>query len=243
MRSLIAASLIATASLAALPLAAAPATAQVMAAQPVQDQVTLTLTAEDWVKTDTARVSLTVDAGGGNAGSARADVLKAAQAVSDKGEWRVVSFDRQQDAAGLDHWRAALEARLPEAQLGGLADRARQASRAGLQIRVEGVDFTPTLAEQEAVRTRLREALYRRVTEEMKGLNAAFPGRDFRVGRVDFNAPVMSGGMAPRAPMMAMAKTADGALAEGGGLDVAQKATQTARVTFSAYAPAAPQGR
>ncbi|MEC4594954.1 MULTISPECIES: hypothetical protein [Nitrospirillum] len=242
MRSLIAASLIATASLVALPLAAAPATAQIMAAQPVQDQVTLTLTAEDWVKTDTARVSLTVDAGGGNAGSARADVLKAAQAVSDKGEWRVVSFDRQQDAAGLDHWRAALEARLPEAQLGGLADRARQASRAGLQIRVEGVDFTPTLAEQEAVRTRLRETLYRRVTEEMKGLNAAFPGRDFRVGRVDFNAPVMSGGMR-RAPVMAMAKMADAAPAEDGGLDVAQKATQTAHVTFSAYAPAAPAGR
>ncbi|MDG3440587.1 hypothetical protein [Nitrospirillum amazonense] len=240
MRSLIAASLIATASL-ALPLAAAPATAQVMAAQPVQDQVTLTLTAEDWVKTDTARVSLTVDAGGGNAGSARADVLKAAQAVSDKGEWRVVSFDRQQDAAGLDHWRAALEARLPEAQLGGLADRARQASRAGLQIRVEGVDFTPTLAEQEAVRTRLRETLYRRVTEEMKGLNAAFPGRDFRVGRVDFNAPVVSGGLR-RAPMMAMDKIA-AEPPEDGGLDVAQKATQTAHVTFSAYAPAAPAGR
>ncbi|TWB41809.1 hypothetical protein [Nitrospirillum pindoramense] len=243
MRSLIAASLIATASLGALPLAAAPAVAQVMTAPPVQDQVTLTLMAEDWVKTDTARVSLTVDAGGGNAGSARADVLKAAQSVSDKGEWRVVAFDRQQDAAGLDHWRAELEARLPEAQLGGLADRARQASRAGLQIRVAGVDFTPTLAEQEAVRTRLRETLYRRVTEEMKGLNTAFPGRDFRVGRVDFNAPVIGGGMAPRAPMMAMAKTADGASAEGGGLDVAQKATQTARVTFSAYAPAAPQGR
>ncbi|MEA1677327.1 hypothetical protein [Nitrospirillum sp. BR 11163] len=242
MRSLIAASLIATASLTALPLAAAPATAQVMAAQPVQDQVTLTLTAEDWVKTDTARVSLTVDAGGGNAGSARADVLKAAQAVSDKGEWRVVSFDRQQDAAGLDHWRAALEARLPEAQLGGLADRARQASRAGLQIRVDGVDFTPTLAEQEAVRTRLRETLYRRVTEEIKGLNAAFPGRDFRVGRVDFNAPVVSGGLR-RAPVMAMAKMTDAVPAEDGGLDVAQKATQTAHVTFSAYAPAVPQGR
>ncbi|MEE3625980.1 hypothetical protein UCD39_18660 [Nitrospirillum sp. BR 11752] len=243
MRSLIAASLISTASLGALPLAAVPAVAQVMTAPPVQDQVTLTLMAEDWVKTDTARVSLTVDAGGGSAGSARADILKAAQSVSDKGEWRVVAFDRQQDAAGLDQWRAELETRLPEAQLGGLADRARQASRPGLQIRVAGMDFTPTLAEQEAVRSRLRETLYRRVNDEMKGLNTAFPGRDFRVGRVDFNAPVIGGGMAPRAPMMAMAKTADGAAAEGGGLDVAQKATQTARVTFSAYAPAAPQGR
>ncbi|MBB6252500.1 hypothetical protein [Nitrospirillum iridis] len=240
MRRLLAASLIATASLAALPLASAPAMAQMMG-QPAQDQVTLTLTAEDWVKTDTARVSLTVDAGGGNAGSARADVLKAAQAVSDKGEWRVVSFDRQQDAAGLDHWRAELEARLPETQLGGLADRARQASRAGLQIKVAGIDFTPTLAEQEAVRARLREALYRRVTEEMKALNTAFPGRDFRVGRVDFNAAVMP--MMQRAPMMAMAKMADAAPAEGGGgLDVAQKATQSAHVTFSAVAPA-PAGR
>ncbi|WP_044564297.1 hypothetical protein [Azospirillum sp. B4] len=242
MRSLIAASLIATASLAALPLVASPAAAQMMAAPPVQDQVTLTLSAEDWVKTDTARVTLTVDAGGGNAGSARADVLKAAAAVSDKGEWRVVAFDRQQDAAGLDRWRAELEARLPEAQLGGLADRARQASRAGLQIRVEGVDFHPTLAEEEAARTRLREALYRRVTEELKGLNAAFPGRDFRVGRVDFSAPVLAG--VPRPRMMAMDKmAAEPPEDSGGGLDVAQKATQTARVTFSAVAPAGPASR
>ncbi|MDE1149264.1 MAG: hypothetical protein PW843_22110 [Azospirillaceae bacterium] len=235
MRSLLAASLFVMT--AAAPLVSAPAAfAQVMAAQPAQDQVTLSLTAEDWVKTDTARVTLTVDAGGGNAGSARGDVLKAAQAVSDKGDWRVVSFDRQQDAAGLDRWRAELEARLPEAQLGGLAERARQASRAGLQIRVEGIDFTPTLAENEAARTRLRETLYRRVTEEMKALNAAFPGRDFRVGRVDFNQPVISGGR----PVMAMAKMAtdEAAAPMAPGLDVAQKAVQTARVTFTAYAPA-----
>ncbi|HYC02289.1 MAG TPA: hypothetical protein VED40_03300 [Azospirillaceae bacterium] len=227
-----------TALLLTAPVLAPAAQAQVI--MPTMDQVTVQLTQEDWVRTETARVTLVVDAVG-NGGSVRDEVLKAAAGVSDRAEWRIVSFDRRQDEAGLDKWQAVLETRLPEASLGGLEERARKASRAGLQMRVAGVDFTPTVAEIEAARSRLRAQIYARVTEELKSVNAQFPGRAFRVAQVNFEAHPAS--VPPphyaKAERMAMAA----APMENGAapaMDVAQKITLTAHVSFQAVAPNEP---
>ena len=101
-------------------------------------------------------------------------------------EWRIVSFDRSTDQAGLERWRAVAEARLAENALGGLAEKARQASRPGLQIRIASIEFTPTLGETEAVRARLRAEIYGKAASELKALEQSFPGRKFRMGNIDF---------------------------------------------------------
>ena len=238
--------LIAALALAPLPvltaalIAAPAAVAQVIAPQPIMDQVSLTLTQEDWVRTETARVVLVVDAAGngGGGGSVRGEVLKAAAALADRADWKVVSFDRRQDEAGLDRWQAVLEARLAEAQLGGLDERAKKTSRPGLQLRVQEVDFTPTLAEMEAARGRLRTEIYRKVTDEPKAVNDTFPGRAFRVAHVNFEF-----GTGPVPVPMKRARTAQMSAAApemadaGGAMDVAQKVTLTAHVMLQAVAP------
>ncbi len=232
-------SLALTALLLTAPILAPAAAAQVI--MPTMDQVTVQLTQEDWVRTETARVTLVVDAVGAG-GSVRDEVLKAAGGVSDRAEWRIVSFDRRQDEAGLDKWQAVLETRLPEAGLGGLEERARKASRAGLQMRIAGVDFTPTVAEIEAARSRLRAQIYTRVTEELKAVNAQFPGRAFRVAQVNFEAHPASVPPPHYAKAEMMARSAASPMQDGGPppMDVAQKITLTAHVSFQAVAPNEP---
>ncbi|WP_114394911.1 hypothetical protein [Oleisolibacter albus] len=213
-----------------------PALAQM--APPVLDTVSLTLSAEDWVKSETALVTLVVDAAGNgtDAGTLRGDLVKVAGAVADKADWRIVRLDRVPDQAGLDRWQAGLQARLPEAQLSNLAERTKKASRPGLQVRVGAVAFDPTLAEMEAAKGALRDQLYRRVNEELAKLKTAFPDRDFRVGGVDFMEyeppqPVP-------APMMRATAVESFAKADAVQGGVQEKLRITARVTLSAFAKA-----
>lgn len=219
-------------------MSTAPAMAQTISPQPVSDSISLNLSVEEWVKTETALVTLVVDAasnGGENSGTLRADILKAVSGIADKAQWRIVRMDSQSDSAGLERWQAALEARLPESQLSALADRAKKASRPGLQVRVGGIAFEPTLAETEVTRSALRERIYAQVNAELKRLKAAFPDRNYRVGAIDFfetstPRPMMMKRSGNMEMMAAAAPQAD--MMEG----VQDKLTMGARVTLSAFA-------
>jgi len=217
-------------------LLTSPVSAQVP--PPVMDQVVLDLTAEDWVGTETARVTVSADAAatGADAGSQRADLLKAVDGLAPDADWRVVGFDRSTDQAGLERWRAVAEARLAETALGGLADKARQASRPGLQLRVASIEFTPTLGETEAARARLRAEIYGKAASELKALEQSFPGRKFRMGNIDFvDQPPMANARKAREDMPSMAMTA--APAHESPVNVSEKLVIRARVVLSAVAP------
>jgi len=208
---------------------------------PVMDTVSLNLSAEDWVKTETARVSLIIDAAGNGveAGVVREELLKAARAVADA-EWRLIRLDRRHDEAGLERWQAEMEARLPENRLSGLTERARKASRPGLQVQVGQVAFDPTLAEMEGAKTRLREEIYRRVTEEVQRLETAFPDRDFRLASVDFmdfeQFPPHPVPMTMSREKMDSPHTMEMMVAPAGGPGVQEKLRLNARVVLSAFA-------
>jgi hypothetical protein len=224
-------------ALALLCLIATPAMAQI-APNPIQDQVVLNLAVEDWVPTQTARVVLNAEAAiqGADAGKTRDELLAAAKKAA-SADWRIVRFDRSTDQAGLERWSASLETRLAESALGGLADRAKQSSRPGLQLTVAQIDFTPTLAESETARAKLREQLYKRATEELQRLNAVASDRKFRIARIDFGTVQM-----PRPMVMAQARAAQPAAPEfkaagGAEMELSQKATMHANVTFAANAP------
>lgn len=219
-------------ALLALPvaLAAAPALSQ---PYPVTDQVVLTLSAEDWVESDTARVTVAIDAAlpGTDAAGVRSEMLAALDRLAPDAEWRFVRFDRGRDQSGLERWSAAAEARLPEAGLGGIEGRADEASRPGLQVRIENTDFSPTLSETEAIRARLRQEIYLRAGEELERLNNTFPDRAYRVANIDFvNPPYRP--VEPRTEMM-MARPAPAAAADvAGGLAVSEKLTVSAQVVL-----------
>jgi uncharacterized protein YggE len=200
--------------------------------------IVMTLASEGWVETKTARVTAVADVAiaAESRATVRERMIDALKKLSPDTEWRISRFDRSQDSAGLERWRAVAEARLPEVALGGLDERARGLSQPGMQVRVQAVQFVPTLAEREAVLASLRAEIYAQAKVEADRLIKLWPERAYRVVRVDFidESPV-----APR-PLPYMAKqeslagsaSTDASDAEGG-LAVAQKITLHAQVTFA----------
>lgn len=210
---------------------AAPAFAE---EQPAQG-VVMTLSAEGWVETKTARVVAVADIalGAENRSTVRDRVLGAFKKVSPEAEWRISRLDRSQDSAGLERWRATAETRLPESALGGLDARARSASAPGLQVRVQSVDFVPTLAEREATLGALRADIYARAKAEAERLAKVWPDRGYRVTRIDFLAE----GPLPRPVSFTAAQARDGAeqakAADFATFNVAQKVVLRAQVTLA----------
>jgi hypothetical protein len=143
-------------------LLAAVLAVPVHAQERAANAVVMTLSAEGWVETKTAQVTAIADVAiaAENRATVRERVSDALKKLAPDSEWRISRFDRSQDAAGLERWRAVAEARLPEAALGGLDERARGLSQPGMQVRVQAVQFVPTLAEREAVRGSLRATIY-----------------------------------------------------------------------------------
>jgi hypothetical protein len=241
-----------------LPVAAQPVTgtaaAPIVIGQPaVMDNVQFELSAEDWVETTTAKVTVAIDAAlnGADAGKVRAAMQKAVGDLAPDGQWRFTGFDRSTDQSGLETWHAALEARLKETALGGLADKAKSASKPGLQIKIDTIEFTPTLAETEALKAKLRNQIYGEINDELKRLAAAQPDRKFRIAQIAFedegSAPapmprpmVMRSNLATMAtPGANMGMGGNAALPEPAAPPVAvgQKLTVKARVMLSAVAP------
>ncbi|MBP7339998.1 hypothetical protein [Niveispirillum sp.] len=221
-------------ALATLLVTAIPAVSAQPVPPPVSDTVSLNLSAEEWVKTETALVTLVVDiAGNGNSGTVRNDVLKAVAGVADRIEWRITALNPQSDSAGLERWQALLQARLPESQLASLGDRAKKASKPGQQVRVDSIAFDPTLAEMEATRGALRDKIYTQVNAELKRLNAAFPDRTYRVGKIEFGDVGSVAVQAYRKSEMMVAAAPQMADAMPG---VQDKLVMNARITLAVFA-------
>lgn len=221
-----------------------PFAAQASDADKPDDSVILSLSSEDWVSTKSARVTLNVEAAVSeeNAGTMRESMVKALSNVA-KADWRLTNFGRGQDQTGLERWSAQYETRLPEGDLNNLAERAKKASRAGMQITVSDIDFSPTLEERQAALSQLRTKIYKRAEEELALLNKSMEGRAYRIAMVDFTEmPMLAAyGMSKAArPMLAMARNAGGAMDMSEAappMEKSEKIVVTARIVFAAPEP------
>lgn len=200
------------------------------------DIVVLTQSAEEWVETSTPKVTVSIDAAFEEKGAAsvRQD-LKAALSKLAKAEWRFVAMNRHRGDAGLERWRVTAEARIPDSKAVGLYGKAKSASRTGLQLRIGNISYEPTRKELEAAQAELRADLYAEALAERDRLNKAIPGRNWRIGAIDFTNTLPIQPVRHRsAPEMAY--MADAAMAKGTsapqGLSISQKQVLTARVVL-----------
>lgn len=210
-----------------------PAAAQMI--QP-RDEIVLNLAAEDWVETKTARVIAVADVAiaAEDRNAVRDRMLAALKKLSPDADWRIGQFNRTQDAAGLERWRVMAETRLAESALGGLDERAKQQSQPGLQLRIQAIQFTPTLEEREATLANLRNQLYEQAKAEAARVAKLWPERNFRVAKIEIGGPAFQPMMRQRAePAMAAAPMASDSSGGGDGVAVAQKLTLQATVTLS----------
>lgn len=208
------------------------------------DNINLSFTVEDWINSNTAEVTMTVNASteGQDGLDLRTEIKEALETLVDT-EWRFIDINRSTGRSGLEEWNVIAQARVEEKDLNNLPSRAKELGRKGLQYRVGNVDFTPTKEQFEGLYRDLRSKINGLISEELSTLNTELSGRKWRVGGVNYNF-----GNAPMAHarganvMMAMAVNAvpdmdfddaGGAPGDFGGFEVSQKIELSATVMVS----------
>lgn len=198
-------------------------------------RIVLQLVEEAWAETQTARVAimlkilLTDDSASG----ATVEPTTLLDQVA-AGDWRVSSFHREQTDTGFEQWVIVAEARLPQSALTGIYERVKQASERGRSLSVLEIDFTPSLAEQEATAAALRAAIYARAAAEAAAVADVFPDRDFRVHRVSFNDPQPRPVPMEARALRSMAADAQPTPDGGGGPPVSERLVMQATVVIAA---------
>lgn len=176
---------------------------------PLLNKVTLQLQSEQWVTTETALVYAGVNAAvtDQSMGSVQADVVNKLKQLSDKGEWHIISFNRQLDQSGLERVQITAQARLPQSELSGLRDKAKKISKPGETYTIDNVLFKPSDEEIQQANTALRADLYKQAKNEIDALNKTYPEQKYYLYSIDFlSSPISPMPMA--ANEMALAKSA-----------------------------------
>jgi len=149
------------------------------------DKVVLQISAKQWVTTQTALLTVSVNATLGNA-----DLVKTRTDIMDKlnkitaGEWHILQFDRSQDSSGLEKLYVAAQIRVPQAALTSIYQTAKDVSKPGATYAIDSVEFKPSLDEVQQTKALLRERLYQQVNDEITRLNKVYTTQHYSVNRL-----------------------------------------------------------
>jgi hypothetical protein len=167
------------------------------------DRSTCELKARRTVTTDTVRVFVQAtvtqaggDGPGSSAGGKLGDAVTAALVPVLSGPWSVTGATREEDESGMERVRLVATVRVPEQQAVGLTERLRRASRPGMRLELQRIEYRPPRAKIDAALRELRQEIYREARREAEVLNAELPSdtMPWRVGTVQITEQV-----APRA--------------------------------------------
>lgn len=207
----------------------------------VQDTVTVQLTAEKSIPTETVKVSagITMSVTAAEAGDVRTTITEKLKGILDA-DWALTSLNRRPDASGREEVQAAAVARVPEKTAAGFAHKCKQASTEGFQVRAGEVDYSPPKNVIAEAKIELRKKLYEMAQDESdivaQSLASSHADRSWRVADIAFSdvTPVPMNNMI-RAKGLEMASTYIGNAPGGGGDEVGltQKVTLVATVTIA----------
>ena len=162
--------------------------------RPALDKVQFQLSAKQWVSTQTALLTVSVNATLTNADlvKARADIMSQLNNIA-SGEWHITQFDRSQDSSGLDKLTVEAQLRVLQSNLTDVYKHAKSISKPGITYTINGIEFKPDLADTQQAKNQLRENLYKLVADEMTRINKAYGEQHYTLNRltfVDGDAPV-----------------------------------------------------
>lgn len=209
--------------------------------RPLQDTIHLQLRDEVTVTNDTVRLTVPIIAlidGDTAEETIRSDIRAALAKFIPGTDWQFNSIYRTPDGTGHERMQLNAVARVSERENYRLGQRAKDASRTGLQINAPHVDTTIPNAKLEEAETKLRASLVTKAVSEMKALTAA-AGRSYRLHSVNF---LNSGDVAHRksahlnATVAASASYGSGFAMDSADVDTlsnAQKISLTAEIIFA----------
>jgi hypothetical protein len=156
--------------------------------EPLLNQVSLQFSAEQWVTTKSALVTVAVNASVNDSGLEKIqnEVLTKLNDISNQGEWHIVSFDRNQDQSGLERVQILAQVRLDSAHLSGLRDKAKSISKPGETFTIDNVEFSPSADELRVTNTALRNDIYQQIKAELADLSKLYPEDKYYLHNVSF---------------------------------------------------------
>ncbi len=156
--------------------------------EPLLNKVLLQLQTQQWVTTKTALVNVNINAAVAGKGIdlLQTEIMRKLTELSDKGEWHLVSFDRQLDKSGLESMQLVAQARLPQPELANLRDKAKSISKPGETLTIDTIQFTPSDEEFQQAMISLRNNLYQQVKAEIDALNKIYPDQKYYLHQIDF---------------------------------------------------------
>lgn len=151
------------------------------------DKINFQLSSKAWVSTQTALLSVSV-----NASLDSSDVVKARSDMLDKlskiapGDWHIVQFDRFQDNSGLEKLSVRAQVRVKQSQLAHLYEKAKEVSKPGETYQIVSIEFKPDLAEIQNAKTELRQVLNKQIQQELAQLNKTYSEQHFTISTVTY---------------------------------------------------------
>ena len=218
------------------------------------DVLNLSFTVEDWLDSDTAELTIDIDASvDGDSLELRSTIKDSLKELIDV-EWRFVRVNRHTDRTGREAWQVSAQARVDESEISNLGARTKKLGRVGLQYRIGMVDYSPTQEQVEELNRSLRAQVNVLISDELDTLNNdELKGRFWRVSSVNYDNSVSysnSRGIGASPQIMAMAssqsytknidfeeKDDDGESGGFGGFEISQKVVFTANVALSSTVP------
>ena len=200
---------------------------------PALSKIQLQLNAEQWVNTETAKVTVDVSAALEAAGLSglQQKVLGDLNGIYAT-DWHITHFTQTQDATGLLRATLQIEARLPEAQLPELRDKVKAISKPGATFTIADIDYSPSFAELNTVKGLLRQQLYQQAQAELAVINKMYAPRQYTLYDLTmFMTPVVM--MSPGANTMVMARMVT-QTETSPSMEVSQRLDASATVTFAA---------
>ncbi|MBA2650152.1 MAG: hypothetical protein H0U75_11295 [Legionella sp.] len=151
------------------------------------DKVSFQVSAKQWVSTQTALLSVSINATLNDADlvKARNDVITSLDKIA-KGEWHLVEFNRSQDTSGLEKLYVNAQARVDQAMLTDVYKNAKAVSLPGAQYQISGIEFKPSMEEIQSVRANIRQVLYKQINDELANLNKAYPHQNYSLSQLVF---------------------------------------------------------
>jgi hypothetical protein len=191
--------------------------------EPLLNKITLQLQAEQWVTTKTALVTVGINAAVTDQGidKLQAEVMQKLNQLSNKGEWHVMTFNRQLDNSGLESIQMTTQARLPQTDLANLRNKAKSISKPGETLTIDNIQFTPSEDELRQANITLRNNLYQQAKAEVDVLNKMYPDQKYYLHQINFiSTPIEPMPMAANNMMMAKASTRTTPLSVGNKMQI-----------------------
>lgn len=161
----------------------------------VLDKIMFQISAKQWVTTQTALLSVSINATLSNADlvKARADIMDRLAKIA-KGDWHLLEFSRSQDSSGLEKLYVQAQARVDQSALTNIYQNAKSVSLPGAKYEISGVEFKPSLEETQAIKEKVRSQLYQNINDEVGRINKVYTNQNYSVSAIAIveGEPVMA---------------------------------------------------